>query len=360
MVADETTRSEGWITFDVEVNEGEVSIKENSVIKHSAVLEVLRPLFAGTTGVSTFGKKAYFDFFNVETSTYSEDVASKEYTVSPGAVGGIINVKDTINSIANTSWYHYDMIGNVVNRSNNSGDVADTYSQDAYGNVLSGTEAGYHLTTKEYFPDIDLYYFNARWYEPRIGRFVAKDPIEHINRYWYCGNRPLSMVDVDGMNANPNNPNMSWDEAADYCLTHSRCSSNGTSSGGIPSGNCCDYVQCVMAESGKNPLENSGDGIPLNPLVYPPLYPIVNVLMGGWPGGAGILCQAGTPGQCAACRGAEPGGGWKAGHIAVTKSNGQVCQCTQDRSSPSNKRVTCDEPFGGTTGIPPDWFFPLY
>ncbi|MDR2640647.1 MAG: RHS repeat-associated core domain-containing protein [Candidatus Peribacteria bacterium] len=47
-----------------------------------------------------------------------------------------------------------------------------------------------------------LYYFNARYYSPELGRFVSRDPIgivDDINLYVYVGNNPLKFVDWSGL-----------------------------------------------------------------------------------------------------------------------------------------------------------------
>lgn len=92
-------------------------------------------------------------------------------------------------------WLHYDRLGNVMNRSNESGALADTYYQDAYGNVLSSITtgrwassfSGRHLTTKEYDSDAQLYYVWARWYDATIGLFLSKDPLVSYNGYQASG-----------------------------------------------------------------------------------------------------------------------------------------------------------------------------
>jgi RHS repeat-associated protein len=50
-----------------------------------------------------------------------------------------------------------------------------------------------------------LIYYNARWYDPEIGRFISEDPAAanpgdplSINRYIYCRNNPLVYVDPTG------------------------------------------------------------------------------------------------------------------------------------------------------------------
>ena len=44
-----------------------------------------------------------------------------------------------------------------------------------------------------------MYYFNARWYDAEIGRFITEDPArDGVNWYAYCGGNPVKLVDNDG------------------------------------------------------------------------------------------------------------------------------------------------------------------
>jgi RHS repeat-associated protein len=61
------------------------------------------------------------------------------------------------------------------------------------------------FTGKEYEDDLNLYYFNARWYDPQLGRFLSEDPAGIVpgdffssNEYIYCRNNPVGFVDPDG------------------------------------------------------------------------------------------------------------------------------------------------------------------
>ena len=52
-------------------------------------------------------------------------------------------------------------------------------------------EAGF--TGKDFDEDIGLYYFNARWYDPDLGRFVEEDPLaDEPNLYSYGHGSPLN------------------------------------------------------------------------------------------------------------------------------------------------------------------------
>lgn len=57
-------------------------------------------------------------------------------------------------------------------------------------------------TGKHLDEDTGLYYFNARWYDPDLGRFVTEDPAKDgSNWYIYCQNNPLAFVDPSGLAA---------------------------------------------------------------------------------------------------------------------------------------------------------------
>jgi RHS repeat-associated protein len=53
--------------------------------------------------------------------------------------------------------------------------------------------------------DSGLYYYEARYYDPEIGRFISRDPLQGetdspqtLNRYVYCLNNPLKYIDPAG------------------------------------------------------------------------------------------------------------------------------------------------------------------
>ncbi len=48
--------------------------------------------------------------------------------------------------------------------------------------------------------DEGLYYFNARWYDPQLGRFTTEDPIrDGANWFAYVSNNPMMFVDPTGL-----------------------------------------------------------------------------------------------------------------------------------------------------------------
>ena len=61
---------------------------------------------------------------------------------------------------------------------------------------------------RSYYYDVEtkIYYLNARYYDPAIGRFLCPDSIEYLdpttlgglNLYAYCNNNPVNYADPSG------------------------------------------------------------------------------------------------------------------------------------------------------------------
>ena len=86
---------------------------------------------------------------------------------------------------------------------NDAGAVVSRITVDEWGNpspVEYGNMNEVNYTGKKYEPATGLYYFNQRYYDPRIGRFLTEDPAgQAFNPYLYAANNPLMYVDPDGL-----------------------------------------------------------------------------------------------------------------------------------------------------------------
>ncbi len=99
-------------------------------------------------------------------------------------------------------YHHTDHLGTTRAVSDENGVVVWEAETEAFGSVLSenGTK-GFtaSFTGKLYDEDAGMYYFNARWYDSEIGRFVTQDPArDGANWYGYCSNNPLIYTDPTG------------------------------------------------------------------------------------------------------------------------------------------------------------------
>jgi RHS repeat-associated protein/uncharacterized repeat protein (TIGR01451 family) len=110
-----------------------------------------------------------------------------------------------------TSYYLHDGQGSVRSLTDNSGNVTDTYSYQAFGEhyTQTGSTANtYQFTGQQLDVLTDLYNLRARDYDPATGRFQTRDlakvnldnPTE-LNRYLYVHNNPINFNDPSGRTA---------------------------------------------------------------------------------------------------------------------------------------------------------------
>lgn len=76
-------------------------------------------------------------------------------------------------------------MGGTALATDETGLVTQLYDYHPYGTELLNesydptSSTPYSFTGKEYTEDSGLFYFEARWYDPLIGRFVSEDPLAH-------------------------------------------------------------------------------------------------------------------------------------------------------------------------------------
>ena len=107
----------------------------------------------------------------------------------------------------NFYYYHGDGLGSVNELTDASGNVARTYRCDSFGKITAQTgtlDQPFAFTGREYDPETGLYYYRARYYDPKAGRFISKDPIGFgggdVNLFRYVGNDPINWIDPYGLN----------------------------------------------------------------------------------------------------------------------------------------------------------------
>ncbi|MDD5492793.1 MAG: RHS repeat-associated core domain-containing protein [bacterium] len=103
-------------------------------------------------------------------------------------------------------------MGSITALVDSDGNIAQTYSYDSFGNIInsSGTiSQPYTFTSREYDEETGLYYYRARYYDAKIGRFLQEDPFSGYiripstqNHYTYVINNPLNLIDPWGLKPN--------------------------------------------------------------------------------------------------------------------------------------------------------------
>jgi len=106
------------------------------------------------------------------------------------------------------SFYGFDGHGSVRYLTDVAGAVTDTYTYDAFGNLIGRTGAtpNEHLYAGERLDaNIGFYYLRARWMNPSTGRFWTMDTFEgspsdppSLHKYTYAHNNPANATDPSG------------------------------------------------------------------------------------------------------------------------------------------------------------------
>ena len=129
------------------------------------------------------------------------NVLQARYTHGPG-----IDEPIAVTKGGSTFFYHQDGLGTVTDLTDSTGATVKSYAYDAYGTIVDqpGTvDQPYTYTGREFDQETGLYYYRARYYDAKSGRFLHKDPIgfasEDLNLYAYVKNNPTNFIDPAGM-----------------------------------------------------------------------------------------------------------------------------------------------------------------
>ena len=96
-------------------------------------------------------------------------------------------------------YYYLDNLGSRRAITDSAGNVQEQFEYSIWGEVTSGTASLASFTGKGY-DGTGLVYFNARYYDPVLRRFLSEDPARKgTGWYTYCSNNPINRTDPTGM-----------------------------------------------------------------------------------------------------------------------------------------------------------------
>lgn len=118
----------------------------------------------------------------------------------------------TIAASGAVHYWHPDHLGSSTVITDSTGAKVQAVAYYPYGATRTNqsfttpaVDVPYKYTGKELDASTDLYYYEARYYDPTLGRFISADTLvprprdpQEFNRYSYAGNNPLRYTDPTG------------------------------------------------------------------------------------------------------------------------------------------------------------------
>ena len=108
----------------------------------------------------------------------------------------------------NLYFYHPDHLGSSSYITDREGRITQHTEYIAFGEVLfeehsTSRTMPYLFNGKELDSETGLYYYGARYYDPRVSLWLNVDPLAgrypHISPYTYVNNNPINLIDPTGM-----------------------------------------------------------------------------------------------------------------------------------------------------------------
>jgi len=131
--------------------------------------------------------------------------------ISNGLCGKSIYAGDTLIAVKDSQsirYYHGDHLGSTKAVTDGAGNKIESIEYYPFGENRSDTgsvNVNNKYTSQELDYEVGLYNYNARLYDPEIGRFISADSIvpdpanpQSLNRYSYVINNPLIYTDPTG------------------------------------------------------------------------------------------------------------------------------------------------------------------
>lgn len=162
------------------------------------------------------GVRKYYVDNLFEQKVENGKISSTNYIFVLGKAVAILS--QDANDIKDVKYIHHDHLGSIQAYSDELGKLYQELSYDAWGlrrnpetwvvfDVMASNNAynDHGFGGHEHIDLFELVNMDGRMYDPVVGRFISADPFiqspdftQSLNRYAYCINNPLSLIDPSG------------------------------------------------------------------------------------------------------------------------------------------------------------------
>jgi RHS repeat-associated protein len=116
-------------------------------------------------------------------------------------------------AVGATYWVHTDHQGSVEALTDVSGNVVERYRYTSFGQITvmdaafgvlsAAPKIPFTYTAREWEPEVEMYFYRARFMDPKMGRFISQDPLGFgagdLNVLAYVSNNAINGIDPMGL-----------------------------------------------------------------------------------------------------------------------------------------------------------------
>ena len=176
-------------------------------VKYSQQLQAIKNNYA-TFGVPYNGTDND-DYVNGEgfcCDDGSLEAAQAEAVAQANAFDGNFQEGDAYENLQ--FYYHADHLGSTSYITNLDGEVVQHIEYVPFGEVFieernNRWNTPYLFNAKEFDEETGLYYYGARYYDPRLSLWMSTDPLQEYtmpySTYTFCRHNPINRVDKNGL-----------------------------------------------------------------------------------------------------------------------------------------------------------------